>query len=183
MNVGVHKAGEDVSALRVQHTVVGLAANDDAHAHAGAHGDVDAVFHIPGAAPGSFSQGGGVHIGVKAHGNTQCFFKLRHNGVVLPGQLRGGGDIAVGPASFFQVHRAEAADAQGTDSLAPEEIDHGPHGFRRGAGGDADPLQDIAVFVADGTDHFGSAGLQRAVEFHVFQLLTVSFRYFRMFLS
>ena len=158
---------EDVAPLRVDHAMVGPAVHDDPHAYAGADGDVDAGPHVPGTAPGGLPQGGSVDVGVKSHGNAQGLLKRPDDGVVLPGQLRRGRDVAVCIRGAVQVDGAEAADSQGGDPPAPEKVQHGRHGVRRVPGGDTDPLQDPAAFVADGADHLGAAGLQSSEYLHV----------------
>ena len=162
---------QDVTALGMDHAVVGLAVDDDANTDAGANGDVDAVLHVLGAAPGSFAKSGSVDVGVEAHGNSQSLLKLSDNGIVVPGQLGGRGDITISRRIAVQVHRAKAANAQGADALIAEERDHFRHGFRRCAGGDTYALNNVAVFVTDGADHLGAAGFQGAKKFHIVQLL------------
>ncbi len=81
---------EDMARLRVHHTVVGPAIDNDAHAYAGAHRDIDAGGHVPGAAPDGLPQGGGVHVGIEAHGDAQGLFKALDDGKVPPAQLGGG---------------------------------------------------------------------------------------------
>ena len=60
----------------------------------------------------------------------------------------------------------EAADAQGADILILKEVNDGGHGVLRFQSRNGHTLQDIALLVADGADHLGTAGFQTAVEFH-----------------
>ena len=71
--------------------MVGLAVDDDAKAHAGAHGDIDAVGHRAGAAPHGLPQGGGVDVGVNAHRDAQSLLVRKEVRRQLRGYVQGKG--------------------------------------------------------------------------------------------
>ena len=155
--------------------MVGPAADDDAQAHPGAHGDVDAAGGPPGAAPEGLPQGGGVYVRVQAHGQTQAVPKEGQNGAAPPARLGRGLDNAVVRAPGVQLQGAEAAHAQGGQALIPEKGQELRDGLLGRAGRDGQPVQNLALGRGRGADHLGPAGLQSAEDRrHGRQLLSFS---------
>ena len=74
--------------------------------------------------------------------------------------------VAMLLSAVLAVIPASAADTQSADILILEEIDNSRHGGLGFPGGDRDSIQNIALLVADGADHFGAAGFQTAVILH-----------------
>ena len=148
--------------LGVQQTVDGMAAHHHAAADAGADSHIDHIAAALGRAHFQLGQRSGVHVGVDGGGNVLSLQQLRQQGVILPFQLGGGGDVAVGGGIRVRVQRAEAAYAQRVDLPAVEKLLHGRHGHRRFFGGDGHSFQFLAGLVKGGQHHFGAAGFQCA---------------------
>ena len=158
---------EDVSALRVEHPVVGPAVDDNPQTHAGPDGDIDAVRYRPGAAPHRFAQGRSVDVRINAHRNAQSFFKPAQYGVAPPVQLGRGLNGSIVRRAAVQIHRPEASDAHGGQPSSLEEVQKLRHGGFRNAGGNADPLENFSLGGADGAHHFRTSGLQRTKVRHI----------------
>ena len=144
--------------FRMQHAMEQFSAAHDAAADAGADGDVDDVFQTLGRSIGDFSEQGSVHIGIKTDGDLQRLPKSADDIVVGPARFRCCGDIAVSGGSRIQIQRAEAGDAQSCDLLILEIVNDLRDRFFRKSCGNGDLLQDLSVFIADSTHHFGAAG-------------------------
>ena len=161
-----HNGHELMPKLRVHQPVHGLAVQHHTAANPRAHGDIYAAAQALGRAQSLLGNGRAVHVGVQLHRHAQGFPEGAHNGVVPPGQLGGGGDITIGGRIRPEVQGPKAADAQGSDVPLPEKVDHAGHGFRRGQGGHAHPLQHGAIFIHQAEHHFRAACFQCAKVHH-----------------
>ena len=162
-----------MAAFGVDHAVVGLAADDDADADAGAYRYIDTIFDRFGAAPYRLTQSGGVDVGVKAHGHPQSLPEAAQHGEISPLQLGRRGDVPISWGVSIQIHWPKAPHAHGRHLLLPEKGQDLWHGVLRISGGEADSLQNLALCIANSAYHLRATGFQGAKMQHICQLLFI----------
>ena len=149
---------KDVTAFRMQHAVYKIALAEDTRAHAGADREIDHVFDAPGDAEGGLAGDGTVHVRVKADGYAQIR-EISHDIAVLPRELRGCRNVAVGRRVLLEIQRPETGNAQAVDLMILKEFMHRRQGLRRCQRRCGHSLVNVSILIADRADHLGSARL------------------------
>ena len=113
-----------------------------------------------------------VHIVVVAAGYADRLAQFGQERIVRPALLGRTGNVTVRRRILMQVDRTKAGHAQRVDRFAFEKLNQPGHRFRRGKRRIADAGKYTPRLIADGADHFRSAGFQCAKS-HLYVLLFI----------
>ena len=101
-----------MSCLRVHQPVHERPVTVDAHANAGADGNIDCRVAVFCGSPGNFAKHRRIHVRIKSDRDAERPCKSSHHIDILPFQLRRAGNISIGRGRTVQIHRSETPDSE-----------------------------------------------------------------------